>query len=278
MSITTALQLATQKLSLTSDSPRLDAELLMAYALGMERSDMLLRREDLNPPPPFAELVKKRASHEPIAYIIGKQDFWDLSLKVTPDVLIPRPDSETIIGWVSEIYSDNPPHNILDVGTGSGALLLASLSVFRDAIGVGIDNSGAAISIACENAEANAMADRCVFTIGDWTQPDWVNKIKSKFDLIVCNPPYIADDEKLMDDVALFEPKQALYAGNDGLCDYQILIPDLHKLLTNEGYIFLEIGNSQARAVAEIACEYSYEVQIKQDLAGLDRVLMLSRC
>ena len=278
MSITTALQLATQKLSLTSDSPRLDAELLLAYALGMERSDMLLRREVLYPPPSFAAYVKRRASHEPIAYIIGKQDFWDLSLKITPDVLIPRADSETIIEWVSKTYADNPPHHILDIGTGSGALLLAALSVFPAADGIGIDNSTAALSVARNNAEANAMTDRCEFTIGDWTQIDWAKMPTAPFDLILSNPPYIADDEKLMDDVSLFEPKQALYAGKDGLRDYRILIPALHTLLTNDGYVFLEIGHLQAKAVAEIAYKNSYEVQVKQDLAGLDRVLMLSRC
>lgn len=278
MSINDALQSATQKLSLTSDSPRLDAEILMAHALGMERADMLLRRDALRLPELYETFVERRLRNEPIAYIIGKQDFWDLSLKVTPDVLIPRPDSETIIEWISEIYADNSPKNILDLGTGSGALLLAALSVFPDARGIGIDNSAAAISIARENAQINDMLGRCEFMLGDWTKANWDKMFTAPFDIIISNPPYIGDEEILMADVAQFEPAQALFAGEDGLRDYQTLIPALHKILTKNGRIFFEIGQSQAQAITKIAQEHSYNVELKQDLAGLDRVLMLSRC
>ncbi len=278
MSINDALQSATQKLSLTSDSPRLDAELLMAHALGMERADMLLRRDELRLPELYEAFVERRLRNEPIAYIIGKQDFWDLSLKVTPDVLIPRPDSETIIEWIAEIYTDNAPSNILDLGTGSGALLLAALSVFPDAHGIGIDNSAAAISIARENAQINDMLGRCEFMLGDWTKANWDKMFTAPFDIIISNPPYIGDEEILMADVAQFEPAQALFAGEDGLRDYQTLIPALHKILTENGRIFFEIGQSQAQSITKIAQEHSYNVELKQDLAGLDRVLMLSRC
>ena len=278
MSINDALQSATQKLSLTSDSPRLDAELLMAHALGMERADMLLRRDELRLPELYETFVERRLRNEPIAYIIGKQDFWDLSLKVTPDVLIPRPDSETIIEWISEIYANNPPSNILDLGTGSGALLLAALSVFPDARGIGIDNSAAAISVARKNAQINDMSNRCEFMLGDWTKANWDKMFTAPFDIIISNPPYIGDEEILMADVAQFEPAQALFAGEDGLRDYQTLIPTLHKILTKNGRIFFEIGQSQAQSITKIAQEHSYNVQLKQDLAGLDRVLMLSRC
>lgn len=276
MGISEALRLATQKLSLTSDSPRLDAELLMAHALDMERADMLLRRDDLQVPKFFQAILDRRSANEPIAYIIGKQDFWDLTLKVTPDVLIPRSDSETIIEWISEIYANNPPQNILDMGTGSGALLLAVLSVFPSARGIGIDNSQAAISVAKENAKINKISDRSEFITGDWTMPDWEKKLKVQFDLIISNPPYIGDDEQLMDDVAKFEPPQALYAGKDGLRDYKLLIPKLGKLLTKNGHILLEIGHTQAQSVTEIAYSNFCKVNVKQDLAGLDRVLMLS--
>lgn len=277
MSITAALQQATVKLTVASVSPRLDAELLLAHALGIERADMLLHRDDLQLPSSFETFVDRRLTNEPIAYIIGKQDFWDLSLKVTPDVLIPRPDSETIIDWIAEIFADTPPRNILDIGSGSGALLLASLSVFQNARGIGLDNSSGAVSVARENAMLNNMSDRCEFILGDWTKSDWDREWAAEFDLIISNPPYIGNDEKLMDDVAKFEPASALYAGDDGLRDYQTLIPTLHKILTKNGRIFFEIGQSQAQSVTKIANEYSYKVQIKQDLAGLDRVLMLSR-
>lgn len=276
MSITEALRLATQKLSTTSDSARLDAELLMAYALGLGRADMIMRKDDLEIPELFEHLLNRRAACEPIAYIIGTQDFWDLTLKVTPDVLIARPDSETIIDWVSQIYAHNPPLNILDLGTGSGALLLAALSVFPNARGIGIDNSAGAISVARENAHLNNRADKCKFIQADWTMADWDKGLETPFDLIISNPPYIGNDEQLMDDVAKFEPAQALYAGDDGLSDYKILIPQMCRILTKTGRIFLEIGQTQAQSVTEIAHQHSYKVDVKQDIAGLDRVLMLS--
>lgn len=276
MSITEALQQATQKLSDISDSPRLDAELLMAHALGLGRADMIMRKDDLEIPELFDHYISRRSACEPIAYIIGTQDFWDLTLKVTPDVLIPRADSETIIEWASKIFVHNPPRNILDLGTGSGALLLAALSVFPNAKGIGIDNSAGAISVARENAVMNAMADRCEFIQADWTMANWDNGLETPFDLIISNPPYIGNDEQLMDDVAKFEPTQALYADDDGLGDYKLLIPQLSRILTKTGRIFLEIGQTQAQSVTEIACHHSYKVDVKQDLAGLDRVLILS--
>lgn len=272
-----ALQDATMTLSKSSTTARLDAEILMAHALGLERSNMLLRRNDLSVPDNFALLLERRALSEPIAYIIGHQDFWDLTLHVTPDVLIPRPDSETIIDWLEDLYKDNPPQTILDLGTGSGALLLAALSLFPDAKGFGIDNSAAAIEIAMRNAEHNDLADRSKFICADWTQAGWSDLLPKPFDLIISNPPYIADHEQLMADVVKFEPASALFAGDDGLDDYKILIPQLHNLMSADSKILLEIGCRQARCVSVIAEELGYLTFVKQDLAGLDRVVSLEQ-
>lgn len=270
------LKLATGMLANNSAAPRLDAELLMAHALGMERGQMLMRRKDLTVPENYQSLIERRIACEPIAYIIGAQDFWDISLYITPDVLIPRADSETMIEWVAAHYKDNAPRTILDLGTGSGALLLAALSVFPKARGVGVDKSQAALEIARKNAVANAMDDRCDFMFGDWTQCDDALTAE-RFDLILCNPPYIANDEILMRDVADYEPKIALFADNEGYSDYQILIPMMHKLLAKGGAIFFEIGATQASDVIKIANQNFYLSDIKQDLSGLDRVLMLTQ-
>ncbi len=277
--INAQLQFSSEILRDISDTPRLDAELLMAHALGFERSEMLMRRHELEVPDTFQALIDRRAQYEPIAYIIGQQDFWDITLIVTPDVLIPRADSETMIEWIAELYNDNPPRNILDLGTGSGALLLAALSVFKDARGIGIDKSGAAINIAQQNGMKNNMDERCQFLFGDWRQSGWEKDILKDecFDMILCNPPYIAVHEKLMRDVEQYEPKSALFAGDRGLDDYQILIPDLHKILTDDATIFLEIGADQANDVTYIAKECGYLTKVKQDLTGLNRILMLKR-
>lgn len=273
--INDALLMAAQKLSDISATSRLDAEILMAHALGMTRNDMLLRRDELNAPETYAALIERRAHCEPIAYIIGHQDFWDLTLKVTPDVLIPRPDSETIIEYLLQSHADKPPRHILDLGTGSGALLLAALSLFSDAIGVGLDNSEAAILVAQHNAAINGLADRSEFICADWTQEGWRDGIDGRFDLILSNPPYIGENEILMRDVVQYEPSAALFAGMDGLADYQILIPNLQHILTKGGVAIFEIGMAQAHDVSTIAQDNEYLTQIKQDLAGLDRIVIL---
>lgn len=275
--INAALHWAVQILSESSSSARLDAEILMAHALCMSRNDMLLKRDALSVPDNFTALVERRAAHEPIAYILGNQDFWDLTLKVTPDVLIPRPDSETIIEYLAQKYDATKPYNILDLGTGSGALILAALSIFPQAKGMGIDNSSQAISLAQYNAQENGLADRCEFMLMDWTDKDWQKALLSKFDIIISNPPYIATDEILMPDVMQFEPKSALFAGQEGLDDYRILIPQLQHLLSKNGTACLEIGSTQASDVSMIAAQYGYFTHIKQDLAGLDRMVVLEQ-
>ena len=202
---------ATDALTPVSATPRLDAELLMAHALGMDRSAMLLRMHDLDAPAGFAAMLARRVADEPVAYITGMQAFWDLDLHVTPDVLIPRADSETVIGVaIADFAGRDAPARILDLGTGSGALLLAALSVFSGAEGVGIDASAAALAVASGNASRLGLDGRAYFERRDWTLDGWADGL-GQFDLILCNPPYIEDATPLSDMVARHEPHSALF-------------------------------------------------------------------
>lgn len=259
-----------------SATPRLDAELLMAHALGMERSDMLLRQHDLTTPEDFAALLARRLAHEPVAYIVGRQAFWDLELEVSPDVLIPRADSETLLEASIAWFDAKPgPARIADLGTGSGALLLAALSIFRQAHGIGIDASAKAIDVAAGNAARLGFADRCSFRPASWLARDWTEEL-GRFDLLLCNPPYIETSAALESMVFDHEPHSALFAGSDGLDDYRIIIPRLHELLTPEGVAFFEIGFNQAESVMALAAQHGFSTELWRDLSGNPRVLRFS--
>tara|TARA_R110001606_G_scaffold116601_3_gene245724 strand:+ start:372 stop:1208 length:837 start_codon:yes stop_codon:yes gene_type:complete len=272
-----ALREAAQLLSETSDSPRLDAELLMAHGLQMERSELLLKLPELEAPADFPALIERRQRSEPIAHIIGKKEFWGLDFQVTPDVLIPRPDSELLIEEATGIFSSGHPHKMLDLGTGSGALVLAALHEFPEARGLGMDASAAALQIAHNNADSLGLVDRASFLLLDWTKAGWTDSLGSGFDLILANPPYVSSLAQLSADVADFEPHKALFAGEEGLDDYEIIIPALEKLLSPTGTALLEIGFDQANSVSKIATDSGYHVELKQDLGGNDRLLILRR-
>lgn len=272
-----AVREAAQLFAEISDSPRLDAELLMAHALQIERSELLLKLPALTAPSEFAALVERRQRSEPIAHIIGRKEFWGLDFQVTPDVLIPRPDSELLIEEAVRLFASTHPQRILDLGTGSGALVLAALHEFPEARGLGMDASAAALQIAHNNADALGLADRASFLLLDWCQPDWTGSLGSGFDLILANPPYVASGVRLSADVADFEPHQALFAGEQGLDDYAIIIPALEKLLSPGGTALLEIGFDQANPVSEMATKSGYHVELKQDLGKNDRLLILRR-
>lgn len=266
-----ALRLAATRLAPTSDTPRLDAELLLAYALDIDRSDLLLKLRDLTAPATFTAFVDRRASGEPIAHITGTRDFWTLTLRVTPDVLIPRPDSETLIEAAMDHFRDAPPPaRILDLGTGSGALLLAALDEWRDAAGLGVDASDAALTVARDNAVRTGMADRAAFRIGDWGEG-----ISERFDLILANPPYIATAAMLPRDVLHHEPHRALFAGADGLDDYRRIAPQLPGLLAPAGFAAIEIGFDQGESAAALFRVAGLTVTVRQDIAGRDRCLQI---
>ncbi|WP_120076444.1 peptide chain release factor N(5)-glutamine methyltransferase [Aurantiacibacter odishensis] len=272
MTVAEAIREAAQRLATTSDTARLDAELLMAHALGCSRSDVLLRHMQAGAPEAFAALVDRRAAREPVAYILGNQEFYGLDLAVSPAVLIPRGDSEAIVRAALAAAPD--AKRVLDLGTGSGALLLAVLSELPGAQGIGIDASPAALEIARQNADSLGLADRAALQAGDWTKPGWADDL-GRFDLVIANPPYVEDDARLDPDVRDYEPASALFSGPEGLDDYRIIVPQLPRLLTETGVAVLEIGASQASEVSEIARQHGFTATAHRDLGGRDRALEL---
>jgi release factor glutamine methyltransferase len=271
--VAAAITAAARQLDAVSDSPRLDAELLMAHALHIDRSAMLLQLRDLIIPAEFAALVARRMQHEPIAYIRGYQDFWDLTLTVSPNVLIPRADSEALIEAAAGYFANRPaPCRILDLGTGSGALLLAALSLFPNATGLGMDASAPALAVAAGNAADLGFAARADFQLGSWHDSKWSGEIGT-FALILCNPPYVERDAVLQASVCDFEPAQALYAGVNGLDDYQIIMPKIPALLTANGIAIFEIGKGQDEAVSAMAASAGLVADQHRDLAGIVRAL-----
>ena len=272
-SIPRALNRATEQLGRTSDTPRLDAELLMAHALGMARDRLILDNPRGQAPAAFAGYVERRSAGEPVAYITGNRAFWTIDLEVGPGALVPRPDSETLIAAAVEHFSGTPgPKRILDLGTGPGTLLLAALDEWPDATGLGIDALDAALAYARRNAERLGFAGRAEFRLGNWAEG-----IDERFDLILCNPPYIADEAELGPGVAEYEPPEALFAGEQGLDAYRALAPQLPRLLIEGGLAAVEIGHEQAQPVAAILERNSLRSRMVRDLAGRPRALLLTQ-
>jgi release factor glutamine methyltransferase len=272
MTCAAALRAAAARLAQVSDTARLDAELLMAHALGCTRSDLLLRHMQDPEPAAFAALVERRERHEPVAYITGTQEFYGLTFHVAPDVLIPRADSEATL----EAALDAAPGAVrtLDCGTGSGALLLALLAERPDAVGVGIDRSAQALAIATANAASLGLEERASLQLADWDHPGWADNL-GQFDLVLANPPYVETTFALAPQVSDYEPAGALFAGEDGLDAYRILIPQLPELLKAGGVAVLEIGASQAEAVSKIAAHHGFTCKLRCDLGNRPRALIL---
>lgn len=251
-------------------TPRLDAELLLAQLLGVPRETLLMgAAAPTFAPAAYAGLVARRAAGEPVAYIIGRKSFWTLELAVTPAVLIPRPDSETLIE-TALARAERPPGRILDLGTGSGALLLAALSAWPQAWGVGVDRSAAALAVARGNARALGLAGRAAFVQGNWG-----TALSGRFDLVLANPPYVGIGGPVDPAVAAFEPAMALFAGRDGLEAYRALLPDVARLLAPGGLAVLELGAGQAPAVTALARRLGLAGDTVPDLAGHPRALWL---
>ena len=266
-----ALGLAVARLTAVSATPRLDGELLMASALGLEREEMLLHSLEGEAPERFATLVERRLANEPIAYITGRRDFWTISLEVGPGVLIPRPDSETLIEAAIEHFDERAPATILDLGTGPGTLLLAALDQWPRARGLGVDASEHALDYARINADHLGMANRAEFRTGDWAQG-----VEGPFDLILANPPYIGTHEQLPADVRDHDPGSALFAGIDGLDDYRRIMPELPRLLAPGGAAILEVGWTQAKAVSALALQYGLLPAVHNDLGNRPRAVLLT--
>ncbi len=270
MTVREALSVAAARLAAVSDTPRLDAELLMAHALGVERGEMLLSGLDSAPPAAYQTLLDRRLAHEPVAYIIGRRAFWSIELEVGRGALVPRPDSETLIEAAIAHFGDKAPRAILDLGTGPGTLLLAALDQWPDARGLGIDASEAALAYARRNVETLGLAARAEFRLGGWASVD------GRFDLILCNPPYVETGADLPRDVASWEPAEALFAGPEGLDDYRLLAPLVPQLVAPGGIACIEIGAEQAQSAGALFAAQGLQVTVRKDLAGRDRCLVLA--
>jgi release factor glutamine methyltransferase len=223
----------------------------------------------------FQALIARRAAHEPLALILGRREFWSLDFAVSPATLIPRPDTETLIEAALAIFAGrDPPRRLLDLGTGTGCLLLAALSEFPAAFGVGVDRSFAAVTLAARNAAMLGTAGRATFLCADWA-----SALDARFDLVLANPPYIptAQIDDLMPEVARHEPRVALDGGTDGYCAYRRLVPDLARLLAPGGVAVLELGAGQAAMVARLARIAGFASQPHHDLSGIARALVLRR-
>ena len=213
-----------------------------------------------------------------MAYITATREFWSLPFRVTPATLIPRPDSETLIeGVLGHIDDKNAGLKILDLGTGSGCLLLALLSELKSAEGTGIDASIDALAVAKANADELGLSPRARFFSCDWGDDGWTKNLGHDFDIIVSNPPYITDEEmKLLDiSVSDFEPATALAGGKDGLDSYRRQISALDELLKPGGTVAFEVGHSQADEVAGMLAQIGMELlEIREDLSGIGRAVL----
>lgn len=257
------------------DSPRREARLLLAHALGISMADLVRDPHRLADPAAYATVLAQRAAHEPLAYILGEREFWSLNFAVSPATLIPRPESETLIEAALAAFADRaPPRRVLDLGTGSGCLLLAALHEFPQAFGVGIDRSFAAARLAATNAVRLGLADRAVFLCAHWSSP-----LCARFDLILCNPPYIPTSciGGLMPEVGRHEPVTALDGGPDGLTAYRQIAGTLRCLLSRDGVAVLELGVGQDAAVAALAADCGMVATTRPDLAGIPRAMVLTR-
>lgn len=261
------------------DGARLDARLIVGRAAGLEAAALLARSE--NPASPeqirrIEDMVARRARREPMAHILGEREFWSLTFRVTRDTLVPRPDTETLVQGALDWAADRggpqgDPLRVLDLGTGTGCILLSLLSEWPGAQGVGVDISPSALAVAHENAERLGLAARARFLAGDWGAG-----LDGPFDVIVTNPPYVAEGDLagLEPEVAEFDPRGALSGGTDGLAAYREIAPVIRALIAFEGAAFLEIGQGQDAEVFRMLEGAGLRViGALKDLAGVTRCL-----
>ena len=253
---------------------------MLASAAGLSAEQLIARCAE---PAPAAvaqrlrELTARRVLREPMAYILGEREFWGLPFKVSPAVLVPRPDSETLIEAALALMPDRQrPWHILDLGLGSGCLLLTLLREYPNASGVGLEISEEALAVAQANAEALGVAARARLISGDWRQADWQRRMGGPFDLLVSNPPYIEAGaiERLMPEVARFEPKLAIDGGPDGLVAYRTIATAAPALVVPGGRLLVEAGEGQAAEISRIFASTGLAIEVPwKDLAGIDRVV-----
>ncbi len=261
-------------------TPRLDAEVILAHLLGWDRIDLITRsREvlDQDLEQEYYHFIQERAAGKPVQYITGQQEFMGLNFKVTPDVLIPRPDTEILVETaIKEAGTMEPPLTILDVGTGSGAISISLAHYIKGAHIHSIDISPKALGVAMENARLHSLEHRVTFYQGDLFDPI-DDLLRSRVDLLVSNPPYIPTHKipNLQREVRYYEPTLALDGGEDGLDYYRRIIQEGEKFLSPRGCLILEVGHDQGARVAELLkCKKRLrDVIIVEDLAGIGRVV-----
>lgn len=258
------------------DSPARDARDLMLHALGIDAVALIASERDLLTAEQAARFdiaIARRVTHEPVSKIVGRRAFYGLDFEVTRDVLDPRADSETLIDAALELSGDAA--RILDLGTGSGCLLLTLLHRMPGATGVGVDASEAALGVARRNAERLQLSEKAQFICCDWLE-----KVDGTFDLVVCNPPYIGERERdtLSDDVLSWDPEEALFADEDGLAAYRAIASTLGTAFSETGTAFFEIGSGQEEAVSRLftACGFG-DITFRRDIAGIRRCMILRR-
>lgn len=258
------------------DTPQLDARLLLQSATGLTRADMILepsRLVEAQAVECFRNWVARRAAREPVSRILGEREFYGRSFRVTPDVLDPRPDTETLISAALAVMPEKA--RILDLGTGSGAIAVTLLAERPDAAGLATDVSPAALAVAEANAERNGVLARLALVVGSWFSP-----VTGLFDIIVSNPPYIpdADIAGLSPDVRNFDPRQALVGGADGLDPYRAIASGAAAHLAAKGRVLVEIGAGQANDIEAIFVAAGFAAGDRhRDLAGHERVLTFTR-
>ena len=261
------------------ENARLNAELLLAHTLKMDRVRLYMNYDR-----PLSEaelisyrsLVRRRLTDEPLQYILGQTEFMSLSFKVTPAVLIPRPDTETLVEWVIETYKTGDEKWILDIGTGSGNIAVSLAHYLPSVHVVAIDVSPAALQIAAENCRKNNCTERVHLFRINFTHENFVNAFQTQFDYIVSNPPYIPEHEFkfLSGEILKHEPHLALRDGKQNGFYYQKIAASAAGLLKEDGAIFVEIGHNQANSVKNIFASRGFKcVGLRRDLAGIERVL-----
>jgi release factor glutamine methyltransferase len=256
------------------DNPRLESRLLLSHALGRSSEDLIRDLAAKTDPADFAHSIARRAAREPLAFILGWREFWSLRFRVSPATLIPRSDSETVVEAALALVADlHAAPRVLDLGTGTGCLLLAFLHDRPGAFGIGVDRSEPAAHLAHRNASDLGLAGRSAFLCGDWAQ-----SVSGRFDLVLSNPPYIAtpDLAGLMPEVRSHEPLAALDGGQCGMTAYRVIIATLPRLLKHTGAAVLELGAGQFDAAASIAGAAGFRVESRFDLSGFPRAMILS--
>ena len=270
-----ALQAARIRLASTSQFPRRDAELILAYVLGCDSTALLTRPERVlstGQAEQFETLLRRRLASEPVQYITGEQEFFGLLFEVSPDVLIPRPETEHLVEAVVARFSRDADPRIVDVGTGSGAIAVAIAHALPRSQIMAVDLSLDALEVARRNAERHGVIDRVTLCESDLLG----DAGSAEFDVVVSNPPYVANGEKLERQVADYEPRSALYAGPTGLEIYERLIPQANRVLEPHGWLIMEIGYGQQPALDALLGAWR-AVSFAPDLQGIPRVVQAQK-